>query len=82
MNDKLVSLSILFILILLLFAKHLNYHLYLIIFLSVLLIYLIYSTYLDNETFYTQCGTQINIDKTNIDSNILQKIMDKLSKFN
>ena len=84
MNCKLISLSILFVLILLLLAKHLKYHLCLIIFLSVLLIYLIHLkliTYLDNETFYAD-SCEINIHNSTIDSDILEKIMDKLKKFN
>ena len=85
MDNKLVSLSILFVLISLLLTKHLKYHLCLILFLSVFLIYLIHFKliiYLDNETFYADsCGTNI-IDNTNLDAKSLEKIMDKLNKFN
>ena len=88
MNNKLVSISILFVLILLLLAKHLKYHYFLILFLSILLIYLIHFkliTYLYNETFYEgTCDrdTEIRIGDTSLDADILETIMDKLSKFN
>jgi len=84
MDNKLVSLSILFVLISLLLAKHLKYHYFLILFLSLFLIYLIHFkliTYLDNETFYVN-SCEINIHNSTIDSDILEKIMDKLKKFN
>ena len=85
MNNKLLSISILFVLILLLLAKHLKFHYLLIIFLSLVLIYLInfkLIIYLYNEDFESklgQCGTQININNTNLDSEILENIMNKLS---
>jgi len=83
MNCKLVSLSILFVLISLLLAKHLKYHYFLVIFLSLLLIYLIQFkliTYLNNEKFATNnCATEINM--LNIDPTIYEKIKNKLSEF-
>ena len=82
MDNKLVSLSILFVLILLLLAKHLKYHYFLILFLSLFLIYLIHFKliiYLDNETFYAD---SCSIVVPNLNSNDLEKIMDKLKKFN
>ena len=87
MDNKLVSLSILFVLISLLLTKHLKYHLCLIIFLSVLLIYLIHLKliiYLDNENFHTiTCNSEINIGgDINLDPKSLEKIMNKLNKFN
>jgi len=84
MNNKLVSISILFVLILLLLGKQLKFHYLLIIFLSLILIYLIHFKliiYLDNETFYAD-SCEINIHNSTIDSDILEKIMDKLKKFN
>ena len=80
MDNKLVSLSILFVLILLLLAKHLKYHYFLILFLSLFLIYLIHFKliiYLDNEKF-SSCSILV----PNLNSNNLEKIMDKLNKFN
>jgi len=83
MNCKLVSLSILFVLISLLLAKHLKYHYFLVIFLSLLLIYLIQFkliTYLNNEKFVTTtCATEINM--LNIEPTIYDKIKNKLSEF-
>ena len=90
MNNKLVSISILFVLILLLLGKQLKFHYLLIIFLSLILIYLIHFKliiYLDNEDFQSTSSasmscTSININNRNLDSEILENIMDKLSKFN
>jgi hypothetical protein len=80
MNNKAVSISILFFLILLLLAKHLKYHYFLVIFLSLLLIYLIQFkliTYLNNEKFdANNCATEINM------LNIYEKIKNKLSELN
>lgn len=82
MDNNLVSLSILFVLISLLLAKHLKYHYFLILFLSLFLIYLIHFKliiYLDNEKF-SSCS--IVVPNLYLDPNDLEKIMDKLKKFN